>query len=221
MVGLGNLQKTGGRKMKKLLLMMTVLIFTLLSGCSSSDPSNASDKDNTEETDQEQTNESVEVDKGLLNVEVTLPASMFEGEDVDATIAEVEKEGVEATKNEDGSVTYKMSKSKHKEMMKELETGIIESIEDMKNNEDFVSIQEITYNKSFSEFTMVVDKATYENSMDSFVIFGLGLSGMYYQLFNGADEDDYRVKIIVKDKTTDEVMEEVIYPDSLQDEETK
>jgi hypothetical protein len=208
--------------MKKLMLMITpVLIFTLLSGCSSSDTSNAADKDNTEETDQEQTNEGVEVDKGLLNVEVTLPASMFEGEDVDASFAEVEKDGVEATKNEDGSVTYKMSKSKHKEMLKELETGIIESIEDMKNNEDFVSIQEITYNKSFSEFTMVVDKATYENSMDSFVIFGLGLSGMYYQLFNGADEDDYRVKIIVKDKTTDEVMEEVIYPDSLQEEETQ
>lgn len=221
MVGLGNLQKTGGRKMKKFMLMITVLSFTLLTGCSSSDTSNAADKDNTEETDQEQTNESVEVDKGLLNVEVTLPASMFEGEDVDASIAEVEKEGVKATKNEDGSVTYKMSKSKHKEMMKELETGIIESIEDMKNNEDFVSIQDISYNKSFSEFTMVVDKATYENSMDSFAIFGLGLSGMYYQLFNGADEDDYRVKIIVKDKTTDEVMEEVIYPDSLQEEETQ
>lgn len=221
MVGLGNLQKTGGRKMKKFMLMMTVLSFTLLTGCSSSDTSNAADKDNTEETDQEQTNEGVEVDKGLLNVEVTLPASMFEGEDVDASIAEVEKEGIKATKNEDGSVTYKMSKSKHKEMMKELETGIIESIEDMKNNIDFVSIQEITYNKSFSEFTMVVDQATYENSMDSFVIFGLGLSGMYYQLFNGADVEDYRVKIIVKDKTTDEVMEEVIYPDSLQEEETQ
>lgn len=221
MVGLGNLQKTGGRKMKKFMLMMTVLSFTLLTGCSSSDTSNAADKDNTEETDQEQTNESVEVDKGLLNVEVTLPASMFEGEDVDASIAEVEKEGVEATKNEDGSVTYKMSKSKHKEMMKELETGIIESIEDMKNNEDFVSIQDISYNKSFSEFTMVVDQATYENSMDSFAIFGLGLSGMYYQLFNGADENDYQVKIIVKDKTTDEIMDEVIYPDSLQEEETQ
>jgi hypothetical protein len=209
--------------MKKLLLMMTVLIFTLLSGCSSSEPSNAADKDNTEETDQEPTNESVEVDKGLLNVEVTLPASMFEGEDVDASIAEVEKEGVKATKNEDGSVTYKMSKSKHKEMMQELESGIIESVEDMKNNTDFVSIQEITYNKSFSEFTMVVDQATYENSMDSFVIFGLGVSGMYYQLFNGADEDDYRVKIIVKDQATDEVFEEVVYPDpdALEEEETQ
>lgn len=207
--------------MKKLLFMFTILIVALLTACSSSESSNESDKENSAATDQEQTNEGVEVDKGLLNVEVTLPASMFEGEDVDASIAEVEKEGVKATKNEDGSVTYKMSKSKHKEMMQELETGIIESVEDMKNNTDFVSIQEITYNNSFSEFTMVVDKEAYENSMDAFAIFGLGLSGMYYQLFNGAGEDDYRVKIMVKDQATDEVFEEVVYPDDLEEEETQ
>lgn len=207
--------------MKKRLFMFTILIVTLLSACSSSESSNESDKENSAATDQEQTNEAVEVDKGLINVEVTLPASMFEGEDVDASIAEVEKEGVKATKNEDGSVTYKMSKSKHKEMVQELETGIIESVEDMKNNTDFVSIQEITYNKSFSEFTMVVDKEAYENSMDAFAIFGLGLSGMYYQLFNGAGEEDYRVNIMVKDQATDEVFEEVVYPDDLEEEETQ
>lgn len=207
--------------MKKLLFMFTILIVALLTGCSSSESSNESDKENSAATDQDQTNEAVEVDKGLLNVEVTLPASMFEGEDVDASIAEVEQEGVKATKNEDGSVTYKMSKSKHKEMMQELESGIIESVEDMKNNTDFVSIQEITYNKSFSEFTMVVDKEAYENSMDAFAIFGLGLSGMYYQLFNGAGEEDYRVKIMVKDQATDEVFEEVVYPDDLEEEETQ
>lgn len=200
--------------------MFTILIVALLTACSSSESSNESDKENSA-ADQEQTNEGVEVDKGLLNVEVTLPASMFEGEDVDASIAEVEKEGVQSTKNEDGSVTYKMSKSKHKEMMQELETGIIESIEDMKNNTDFVSIQEITYNNSFSEFTMVVDKEAYENSMDAFAIFGLGLSGMYYQLFNGAGEEDYRVNIMVKDQATNEVFEEVVYPDDLEEEETQ
>jgi len=158
------------------------------------------------------------VDKGLLNVEVTLPASMFEGEDIDTIVAEVEKEGIEVKKNDDGSLTYKMSKSKHKEMLEELESGIIESVEDMKNNEDFVSIQDITYNDSFSEFTIIADKETYENSMDSFVVFGLGLSGMYYQLFNGTDAEDYKVKIQVKDEATDEILDEVVYPDAWEEE---
>ena len=28
--------------------------------------------------------------------------------------------------------------------------------------------------------------------------FGLALTGMYYQLFNGVDEKDYKVKVILK-----------------------
>lgn len=62
---------------------------------------------------------SIEVDKGILNVEITLPASMFEGQDIDETIEEAKKDGIkEAVKHDDGSVTYKMSRSKHNEMMK-------------------------------------------------------------------------------------------------------
>lgn len=37
---------------------------------------------------------SVEVDKGLFNVEGTLPASLFEGEDIDSAIKEAKAEGV-------------------------------------------------------------------------------------------------------------------------------
>lgn len=207
--------------MKKFVLIMTLLIMALITGCSSSESSSTVEKENTDSTKQEESNESVEVDKGLLNVEVTLPASLFEGEDVDATIAEVEKEGIKVTKNEDGSLTYKMSKSQHKDMLKELEAGFIESIEEMKTSEDYVSIQDITYNQGFSEFTMVVDKSAYENSMDGFASFGLGLSGMYYQLFNGTDAEDYQVKISVKDQASGEVFDEVIYPDALEEEETE
>lgn len=206
----------GGNFMKKLLLMVAVLILSLLTACSSSDETNATKEESTKANKNEETNESVDVDKGLLNVEVTLPATFFEGEDVDNSIAKAEKDGIEVKKNEDGSLTYKMSKSKHKEMMEELETGLIESVEEMKNSDDFVSIQDVTYNKSFSEFTMVVDKAAYENSFDGFATFGLALSGMYYQLFDGVDPKKYEVKIIMKDAATDEVFDEVVYPEALE-----
>lgn len=202
--------------MKRLLLMVAVFILSLLTACSTSDKTNATNEESTKATKKEETNESVAVDKGLLNVEITLPASLFEGEDVDNSVAEAEKDGIEVKKNEDGSLTYKMSKSKHKEMMEELETGLIESVEEMKNSEDFVSIQDVTYNKSFSEFTMVVDKAAYENSFDGFATFGLALSGMYYQLFDGVDPNEYEVKIIMKDAATDEVFDKVEYPEALE-----
>jgi major membrane immunogen (membrane-anchored lipoprotein) len=203
--------------MKKLLLIIFTAMLAILTACSSSDQASTDKK--TDGAKKEEKSESVEVNKGLLNVEVTLPASMFEGEDIDSDIAEAEAKGIKVTKNEDGSVTYKMSKSKHKEMMKELETELVKSIDEMKNGEDFASIQDISHNKSFSEFTLTVDKAAYENSFDGFAVFGLGVSGMYYQLFNGVNADNYKVKILVKDVATGEVFDEIVYPDELEDTE--
>jgi major membrane immunogen (membrane-anchored lipoprotein) len=200
--------------MKKLIVFMSVMI-VLLSACSDSEKTAGEKEEVTEKKTEE--SEAVEVDKGLLNVEVTLPASMFEGEDADSSIAEAEKEGIKVTRNDDGSVTYKMSKAKHKEMMKEMQTELEKTIADTKNGEDYPSVKEVTNNKDFSEFTLEVDREAYENSFDGFAVFGLGLSGMFYQLFNGVDPEDYEVKILVKDSATGEVFNEVIYPDAMEE----
>ncbi|WP_010676880.1 hypothetical protein [Bacillus timonensis] len=206
--------------MQKSAFALLLLFMMVLSACSGDKEENKAtkDKESTEETQDEQIN----VDKGLINVEVTLPASMFEGQDIDKVIADAKAEGVkEVTKNEDGSLTYKMSKAKHKEMMKDMETSINETIEDMKTGEDYVSIKDVTHNKDFTEFTLVVDKSAYENSMDGFAVFGLGISGAYYQMFNGVSEDDYQVTISVKDQATGEVFDKVVYPDDLEKENTE
>jgi Adhesin P1 N-terminal domain len=200
-------------------LFSFLFILALLSACSSADEEKAN-QDQSGKENGEESSENIDVDKGLLNVEITLPASFFEDEaDLESTKADAEKEGIKVTKNDDGSLTYKMSKAKHKEMVQEMETEMVASIDEMKNSEDFTSIQDITYNDSFSEYTMIVDKETYENSFDSFAVFGLGLSGMYYQLFNGVNPEDYKVKIMVQDADTKEVISEVIYPDDLEESE--
>lgn len=195
-------------------MLFVLLLMTFLSACSANEDS----EKQSNEQEKKSTEEGVNVDKGLLTVEATLPASMFEGEDIDTVISEAKADGVsEVTKNADGSVTYKMSKAKHKELMNEIGASITESIDEMKNGEDFVSIKDVSYNKSFSEFTLLVDKEAYDNSFDGFAVFGLGLSGAMYQLFNGADPDDYKVTILVKDEITEEIFSEVIYPDDLEE----
>lgn len=205
--------------------MLLVLLITFLAACSSDGSAdNTNESNKTIEQKQDETEEKgVNVDKGLLNVEVTLPAAFFEGQDIEEVIAEAEEEGVkEVTKNEDGSLTYKMSKSEHKKMISEMGTSITKTIEDMKNSGDYVSIKEITYNDSFSEFTLVVDKESFENSFDGFAVFGLGIQGSMYQLFNGANPENYQVTISVKDEATQEVFSEVVYPDALEEmEETE
>lgn len=199
--------------MKKILFSLSIFFLFALTACSSNDKQEADNPD--------QNDESLNVDKGLMNVEITLPASMFEGEEIESVLKEAEEEGIKATQNEDGTVTYKMSKAKHKEMMAEMAEGIKETVAEMKNGEDYPSIQDVTYNKDYTEFTVVVDKEAYENSFDGFATMGLAMSGMFYQLYDGVNPDDYQVLIKVKDAATNEVFAETLYPDDLEEAETE
>jgi PBP1b-binding outer membrane lipoprotein LpoB len=219
--------------MKIKLFTFALALAVVITGCSSDKTEDASPESteqanatNTaagvqkEETDKEQEEEKgIEVDKNLLNVTVTLPASLFEGQNIDEVIASAKEDGVkEATKNEDGSVTYKMSKSAHNKMLKELGATIKQSIEEMKTEQTFASIKDITANDSFSQFTLTVDKAAYEGSMDAFAAFGIGLQGMMYQMYEGVDSSKTKVVIDIKDESTGEVFDTVIYPDTLEQE---
>ncbi|MEA0565054.1 hypothetical protein [Lysinibacillus irui] len=204
--------------MKKFLILpLTLLLGILLVACSQSD-------DSGKKTDgaDKASEESLKVDKGLLNVEVTIPATLYEGQDIDSIISKAKDSGIkEVIKNDDGSLTYKMSKSEHKEMMKELKEGIVKSVEELKTSEDFVSINDVAYNKSFSEFTLTVNKEKFEGSFDAIASFGLGLAGMYYQLFNGAEVDDYKVSVNFKDESNGEVFDTIVYPDDLNENKNK
>lgn len=194
--------------MKKMKLLFLFLLSFSLIACSSNDSDSKKEKQ-----------DSVEVDKGLLTVEVTIPASFYEGEDVNVEeiITEAEKDGVKkVTKNEDGSLTYKMSKSQHKKMLKDMESEIQQTIKEIESNEDFTSIDSIKSNQSYDEFTLSVNQSEYENSMDGFATLGLAMQSMFYQLFSGVDEEDYQVTIHLKNKDTSKVFDTVVYPDALE-----
>jgi len=92
-----------------------------------------------------------------------------------------------------------MSKTQHKKMMKEMKTSVTTYVDEIINDEDFASIQDIKHNESFSEFTVVVDKAAYENSFDGFAMLGLAMSGMYYQAFDGTLGDKLNITVHTKD----------------------
>lgn len=213
----------GIRTMKKLFILpLTLLLGLLLVACSQDKESDSGKKTvNADKTAEETSkDESLKVDKGLLNVEVTIPASFYEGQDIDKAITEAKEEGIkDAVKNDDGSVTYKMSKSVHKKMMKELKESVLKTVEELKTSDDFTSIKDVTYNKSFTEFTLTVNKGEFENSFDSMASMGLAIVGMYYQLFGGMDPEKFKVTVIFKDESNGEVINTVVYPDDLNNEE--
>ncbi|MGJ9457392.1 hypothetical protein [Oceanobacillus sp. CF4.6] len=207
---------------KSLCLIVLLILLLLLAACGDNDTVNTENQESSSASEKE-SDESLDVDKGLLNVEVTLPPSFFESEekDIETIIEEAEaEEGIkEVTQNSDGTLTYKMSKSKHKEMMEDMESDINSTIDEMETSEDYVSIQDVKANKSFSEFTIVVDREGYENSFDGFASLALGMSGMLYQLFDGKSPDEYNVTITLEDAATGEVFDTVDYPEALEEAE--
>lgn len=203
--------------MKKLFLVpLTLLLVILLVACNKDKESDSGKKaDNADQTAEET---SLKVDKGLLNVEVTIPASFLEGQDIDTAITAAKEEGVkEVIKNSDGSLTYTMPKSVHNKMLKELEESVLETVEEIKTSDDFTSIKDVTYNKSFSEFTLTVNKEQFDSGFDAMSSMGLAIVGMYYQLFNGMDPEKFKVTVNFKDEANGDVFNSVVYPDDLND----
>lgn len=202
----------------KRVIVMFCLVVILLTGCGSKSDTNKSENQN----DTTKNSESLKVDKNLLDVTITLPASMFEGEDVNASAEKMKEEGCkEATVNEDGSITVKVSKSKHKEMMEEMRASMIEYLEEMKTSEDFKSIKDVTYNEDFTKFTLEVIQDEYEGSFDSFSAMGIGMMSSMYHIYNGVLAEKVKVTIDIKNFETDEIFNTVTYPDDLNEAETE
>lgn len=197
---------------------ITLLSILLFVGCSAKDTSETNE---SEEKEMEQTEESgIEVDKGLFNVELTLPSSLFDEEELTEIEAQLkEDKKADVTQNEDGSLSVKMSKKEHKEMMSEIKEDFMETITNIIDDKEFASIQNITYNNDFTEINMVVDQEQFENSFDGFVTLNLGISSLFYQAFQGKDLEKEKVTILLEDSATNEIFQEIIYPDVLDEME--
>ena len=191
--------------MKKWLVLMLAVFAVFATACGDEKKETSSD--------------TIAVDEGLLNVEITLPAEMFEGQDMTQVMEDAKADGMDdVILNEDGSLTYKMSKATHKELLKEMEVSMDEMMEEMITSEEFSSIKDVTANKDYDEFTLVVAKEQYESSFDAFSVFSIGLSSMYYQLFTGVDAADYKVTLHLIDEATNEEFSTVVLPDDLEED---
>lgn len=168
----------------------------------------------TEETESNEEGGGISVDEGLFNVEVTIPSSFFEGEDPEQVAANVDN-AEEATVNDDDSITYKMSKAQHEEMMQEVATSVEEATTTITESGDYPSIQAIETSDNYDHFTVQVDREAYENSFDGFATMTLGVVGSLYQLFNGEDPDSYEVIIEMEDAESGEVFNTITYPEAL------
>ena len=154
------------------------------------------------------------VNKGIVNVDVTLPLSFFIDSTEEEIIAEAKENGIiETVVNKDDSVTYTMSKSKYNEMMKEIGDSIASTIDEIVNSGDYTSIKEISYNKDYTKFDVKVNRQQYEEGFDGFAVIGLVMVSTYYNAFEGNSREELKTIFNMVDETTGEIYDTAIYPD--------
>jgi hypothetical protein len=150
--------------------------------------------------------EAPDVNKKLLSVEITLPASYMSNTDMTNFDPDkyASENGFDSAKlNDDGSITIQMSRSKHSELMKTMADGIEDTCKSLVKGSDTPYILSVDHNKDFTEYTVVVDKAQYENAVDMTTLQLVILSG-YYFAFNGDTGKSVVVNMV--DNKTKEVL---------------
>ena len=191
--------------MKKLLtLILATLMLLSFAACGNAE--------NETEITAEDGSKPISAEENVLSVTVTLAATLFEDETKEEIIASAKENGIsKCVVNEDGSVTYTMSKSKHKEMLEDLEKSIADFYNELLNGEEKVaSFVEIKNNEDFSEFNVYVDSSKY-SMWDSMNAMAFYIQGIYYQCLSGADFNAVDVVVNFVDSETDEIIDSASY----------
>lgn len=186
--------------MKKLLTLFLCFLI-LLTGCGGSNEKQNESKETQKEA-------SIEVDKKILSVDVTLPVALVEEQDVDieTTLEEIRQtDGInKVTLNDNGTVTYNMTKSKHSEMIKSIKDSIDESSDELINDVEN-SIVKIENSADYTRFDVYVNPKKY-NVFEMFNAIVFYIQGIMYNSFNGNNDAEIIVKFI--NNETGEVIEE-------------
>ncbi len=157
----------------------------------------------------------ISIDKGLLNVDITLPPSLFSDTDmstfdIDAYVKEAGFK--KAVINEDGSITATMSKSRHKEILEEFSAEVKQTFNELIGFESTPYITGVTSNSDFTKIIVDVDRVSYESAFD-LTYFAIATPSFFYQAIAGIE---YHCEITIRDGATQETINSVIYPDAMQ-----
>lgn len=137
----------------------------------------------------------VEVENGILSVKITVPADIMgeiTQEELDANAGETY---ISAKLNDDGSVTYKMTKAQHKQMLDQIVENVKEGNKTLIDDDENYSISDITFNDNLTEFKVTIDGDTIGLG-DSFAAVLFYMYGGMYGIFTGETPDNIKVEYV-------------------------
>jgi len=209
--------KLGGALKKLFILMLSGVLVFVTAGCatttenSSGNPGESSETTTNSESETDSTEESggIAVDEGLLTVDITFPESFVSmgetemtQESVDASVAE---QGYLAGKlNDDGSVTYTMTKLKQRELLDQMKSDFDDSIQE--TLAEYPNVKSVTRNDDFSEISIEV---TEEDFATGFLALGFSFNAYFYQVLDGKE---FKTDIVYVDASSGEELSRTTYP---------
>ena len=126
---------------------------------------------------------------------ITIPAKMAGEVTEDDLVNMKEEANVKSiTLNEDGSLTFEMSKKQHKELLKSLAASIDEGYQSMIDSEDFPNVTKIKTNSDYTEFEITTKNEEVDMS-EGFMVIGLYLQSAIYNTFADNIDDNFEVTV--------------------------
>jgi hypothetical protein len=136
----------------------------------------------------------IEVENKLLTVTLTMPAD-FVGETTQEELEKSAKETgnfISVKLNNDGTATYVMTKSAHKELMDTTRADFEKQLQEMVRSEDYPKITEIKVNDDFTKFEVTTENEE-PDLAESFATFTFYMMSGTYHIFNGTQPDNCQV----------------------------
>ena len=131
----------------------------------------------------------VQTEDGVVFVKITLPPDIVGADITQETLdADAGENYISAKLNNDGSVSYKMTKKQHKVMLDGLVESMEQSLQEMIGGEEY-SYTKIDHNKSFTQFDVTIS-GTELNFYDSFGVMAFYMYCGFYGLFSGHAADN-------------------------------
>ena len=186
---------------------MAGCLMTACSGNSQTATTATSTSVTTDQTSAEANTESVSdlsaisdinVEKELFDVTITIPSDYIGETTQDELDKTANENGYKATLNDDGSVTYVMTKKQHEKMVADVAEIINTSVADMIASEDYPNITDITANDDFTLFT-ITTKSEQPDFAESLSVLAFYTYGGMYNLFNGTTVENIHVEFVNAD----------------------
>lgn len=179
------------KKLMSLLLALCLMLSLVACGAPAENNAGGSQEETIEDAawDELESLGNVQTENGVLTVTITVPADFVEKDTTQAELDEdAGEEFVSAKLNEDGSVTYKMTKKQHKAMLDEMAREFNEDLQELINDDDN-AVTGIKHNKDYSQFDVTL--STEELGLtESFMTMAFYIYGGMYGLFAGQESVD-------------------------------